>query len=82
MKPPRLIRDFGPTKSDWLEHWTNGGTGVTKLSPERAPLIADSVQAFGNLAIFIKGDELHSTIRDLSDFWDFHRKRHPEKPIL
>lgn len=58
----------------WPEHWSNGGTGVTKTSEPDTTAIAASVTAFNDPQIFMRGSELHATRRpcDLSDFWAFH----------
>ncbi len=63
------------TVTGWSDHWTNGGTGITKTSEPHTTEITDSVTAFGDPEIYMKGTELHSSRRDLSDFWEFHRAR-------
>lgn len=60
----------------WKDHYTNGGTGVQVNS---SPATIESVQLFNNPAIWIKGAELHTTLSDLSDFWQFHRDRIGER---
>jgi hypothetical protein len=69
---------------DWSEHHSNGGTGVVKiLSLERLPEYQDTVTAFNDLTIFMRGTEVHTSREvdpmtgnvDLSDFWNFHRAR-------
>lgn len=61
----------------WADHRSNGGTGITKLSPGSETL--ESVRLFGDAEIYLKdgpdGKELHSSKNDLSDFLEFHRKR-------
>ena len=68
-------------ESQWREHWTNGGTGVTKTSGETTSKISKSVELFGDPEIYMVGSELHSSRKrfDLSDFWEFHRERTGEK---
>lgn len=68
-------------RCEWSDHWSNGGTGVTKTSSKREALeLAKSVKDFGDPSVFMKGTELHCT-RDtsrglnLSDFWKFHDTR-------
>jgi hypothetical protein len=66
----------------WPDHWTNGGTGITKLGNHPvADDVRESVGLFNDPDIFLNktGDEMHSTRKikngDLSDFWQFHRNR-------
>lgn len=62
---------------DWPEHFSNGGTAVTKGVDDN---IRDSVQAFNDPHIYVDGETLHTTRAkpvDLSDFWKFHYERHP-----
>jgi len=68
--------------TQWSDHWTNGGTGIAKLSGDSLSQISESIEAFGDKSIFIKSDggagyEMHFTRDkiDLSDFWEFHRER-------
>ena len=63
--------------ASWPDHWTNGGTGITNTSGSHTAEIAESVAAFGDPDIYMKGTELHAAIGygDLSDFWAFHRNR-------
>lgn len=63
---------FSSRPVTWAEHWTNGGTGISKGCGAD---IAESVRQFGNKSIWMRADELHSSRRDLSDFWQFHRAR-------
>lgn len=71
-----MKHSIGSSKcSGWMDHWTNGGTGVTKTSGKDFTEIAESVKLFNDPQIFMKGSELHSTQRDLSDFWKFHDNR-------
>lgn len=75
MKKTRNIpKDF---KNDWQDHWTNGGTGVTKTSGHLTAAIAESVEAFRDSQIYMKGTELHMSRErlDLSDFWRLHESR-------
>lgn len=70
------MRTLGNYKlTDWRDHWTNGGTGVTKTSGEDTNEIAESVAIFGDPQIYMKGSELHAERFDLSDFWEFHQTR-------
>ncbi len=61
----------------WPDHFTNGGTGVTKLSGTDVEEIAASIEAFGDPRIYLNGKELHTSRNpaDLSDFWAAHRVR-------
>lgn len=61
----------------WPDHFTNGGTGVAKLSGAHVEEIAASIEAFGDPMIYLKGEELHTSRKpaDLSDFWAAHRAR-------
>jgi hypothetical protein len=61
----------------WPEHWTNGGTGITKTSGSDTEEIAATVAAFGDKRIYMKGTELHCSMErvNLSDFWAYHRAR-------
>ncbi len=70
---------FEGQRIQWPEHRINGGTGVSKMSGQDASEVAKSVKAFGDPEIFMRGNELHATRKrvDLSDFWEFHRKRTP-----
>jgi hypothetical protein len=80
--------DFGSKlpRCGWSDHWENGGTGVTRCWEQVANAmylaIAESVRLFGDKAIWMEQDnrELHSSKRDLSDFWKFHRNRTEEAP--
>jgi hypothetical protein len=67
----------GSPQTQWAEHWTNGGTGITKTSGLDTEEITASVAAFGDPSIFMLGSELHSNQEavDLSKFWQFHRNR-------
>lgn len=49
----------------------------TKLITTSAPYtaaIAESVRRFNNPSIYMVGDELYSSLEDLSDFWAAHRQ--------
>lgn len=72
------MNDYRPLGTNWPEHWTNGGTAISKGC---AGAVADSVAAFGDPAIFMRGEELHSTRKpmNLSDFWEFHLTRNGGK---
>lgn len=64
----------------WPEHWTNGGTAITRLLSEpTATQVRESVVAFNDPQIFLNEakDEMHSTRKplNLSDFWHFHYTR-------
>lgn len=66
----------------WSQHWTNGGTGITKFeSPERIKLFEHYVAEFGDKDIFMQNGELHTTkpihngFLDISDFWEFVRSK-------
>lgn len=68
-------------KVTWDRHWSNGGTGITKnlgLIPEKYKKIAESVYFFGDAAIWMEDgiNELHSYHKDLTVFWEFHRRLH------
>lgn len=67
-------------RTHWKEHWTNGGTGITKLAIDLVP-VSESVRLFGDKSIEVRGNELHCTREriSLSDFWEFHRNRIGEK---
>lgn len=58
-------------------HALRGGTFVTNTSGRDTQQITDSVAAFGDEEIFMRGIELHTTKRpfNLSDFWAYHRMR-------
>ena len=60
----------------WADHWTNGGTGITKTS-DTTDEITESVRQFGDPQIYMKGTELHCSREncDISDFWKFHKER-------
>lgn len=64
-------------RCSWADHWTNGGTGITGTRGSHTQEITESVAAFGDPQIYMKGTELHSSreVCDLSDFWEFHRRR-------
>lgn len=64
--------------SGWPEHWTNGGTGITKFDPERRPLYEAAIKESGRSDIWIVGCELHSSSHDLSDFWEVFRRLEEE----
>jgi hypothetical protein len=69
--------DFGSRPISWTEHWSNGGTGISKGCGAE---IAQSVHEFGDQSIWMSGNELHSSYRDLSKFWQFHRTRTTKAP--
>ncbi len=73
-------RFFGEPVTNWPEHWTNGGTGVTKSSPPETEKMAATVALLNDPAVFMIGSELHSTRQplDLSDFWKLYREQHQE----
>lgn len=57
------------------DHIINGGTFVT-FTDDAA--IIESVAAFNDPSVFMRGHELHCTRNhpvDLGDFWKFHRQR-------
>jgi hypothetical protein len=62
----------------WPDHWSNGGTGITKTTEPRTTEITAAVKAFGDPAIFMKGSELHANKHDLSEFWEFERQFNPQ----
>lgn len=62
-------KDYYPTRIDWLDHFTNGGTGVTKFLPKMLPVYEKAVEKYNSKDVWIKNFELHSNFRDLSDFW-------------
>jgi hypothetical protein len=64
----------GEFRSLWPEHWTNGGTGMTKFDPEKLPLFEKAIAEYGDPAVFIENNALHSTRRDLSAFWEVFRR--------
>ena len=65
----------------WQEHWSNGGTGITKTNGPETAQITACVVAFGDPEIFMKGSELHSTKRNLNYFWEEYRKHFQGMPI-
>lgn len=73
------METFSFSRPSWPEHALNGGTAVTRTSEPDTTQISESVQAFGDPSIFMKGTELHTTRKpfNLSDFWQFHRERNP-----
>lgn len=70
----------------WSNHWTNGGTGITKdssIKPSKSyQEISESVAAFGDPDIWMENGnrELHSRHKDLSRFWAFHRTHKTTAP--
>lgn len=53
----------------WKEHWTNGGTGVTKFSNDSLPLYERAIKEYNSLDVWIEGLSLHSRLCSLEDFW-------------
>lgn len=69
--------DFN-TVAEWGEHWTNGGTGITKTNDAD---IIESVRLFNDPEIVMKDGAIHCMRHkiDISDFWKFHYDRIGEK---
>jgi hypothetical protein len=66
----------------WPEHWTNGGTGITKTSEPATSRYRQVIRDYGDPRIWMSGDEMHATMYDLSDFWEFERKWVPYNPYV
>lgn len=63
--------DFGSRVSGWPEHWTNGGTGVTKFDAKDRSIYEVAIKESGRTDLFLKGNELHRNgRRDTGDFYD------------
>lgn len=63
------------SRVQWPEHWTNGGTGITKFAAEDRPLYEAAIKESGRSDLWLKGDELHSDNRsDKGDFWRIFRQ--------
>lgn len=67
-----------PSIIQWPEHRNNGGTGVTKASPDAAKRLRETVEKLNDPEVFMKDDELHTTRErfDLSDYWKLYDKMH------
>lgn len=75
MKTTQSIQAQERTQVQWPEHFTHGGTGVTRCIVTDANEMRRIVAAFGDPKIFMLGNDLHSTRSpmDLPDFWEFYR---------
>lgn len=69
------------TRTQWADHFSNGGTGVTKFEPEMRNQYAQAVTNFDNPKVWLRGNELHCSreINDLEDFWRIFDSLDPEK---
>lgn len=75
------MSEYSNAKVQWPEHFSNGGTGVTKTSGDETRQITESVFLFNDPEIYMVGSELHCSRKrvDLSNFWKFHRERPKNK---
>lgn len=77
-----LINNYNFPKMTWEEHWTNGGTGITKLNKNDAELFKPIVEAWNKISskkmrVDAVTGALHTednSTCDLSDFWEFQRR--------
>lgn len=60
---------FGTRGVQWPDHFSNGGTGITKFGPEDRWRYEKAVAAYGK-GVWLVGDALHSSENDLSKFWE------------
>lgn len=66
----------------WKDHYFNGGTGITKISPERSSFFVKAVELWNsnseNIQLEFINGELHYKTRpdrhDISNFWELTRK--------
>lgn len=73
-------RDFAPTRIHWPDHFSNGGTGISKFKLDQLPRFKRLVEEYGSKDVWIKDDcELHTTLEDLSDFWRLDEKLTPKQ---
>lgn len=57
----------------WDDHWTNGGTGITRFSPKNLERYKKAIAQSGRSDLFLNGNELHCNQRtDLSAFWKIY----------
>lgn len=77
MKYPTTDVEISPFGNiQWPDHHSNGGTGISKTEDSKLfERVAESVRLFGDSRIWTKDNELHSSMRDLSEFWSFHKSR-------
>lgn len=74
------------TRIGWVDHWTNGGSGVTKFKPEETELYRSALESWdatgSKLRIRIDQPELHFTngFTDLSGFWEIFYKLRAARP--
>ena len=80
--PSRL--PLGMRVTLWSDHWTNGGTGITKIrGAEDIQKFAEAVKEFGDETLFVKHFADHAELHcskpgsDLSEFWAFYHKTFP-----
>lgn len=74
------MRDQWDTpRSNWPQHWTNGGTGITKFDSELRTLFETAIKESGRADLWLEGSELHSTSHKLSDFWEVFRRLQAER---
>lgn len=73
--------DMESERIQWPDHFSNGGTGITRcVSSDPLPL-SESIRLFGDSKIYMKEaggvQEMHCSREriDLSDFWAFHKQR-------
>ena len=72
MSTPYPIETERRFKIQWTEHVSNGGTGIQTMT---TPELKESARLYGDAAIWLQGEQLHTSLRDLSAFWQFHRER-------
>lgn len=71
-------REPGPCQ--WPEHWTNGGTGVTKLNADKIPFAEAAIAELNDPDLFISNGALHDHRgvlrggKGLGDFWNTYRR--------
>lgn len=55
----------------WEDHFSCGGTGITKFSANDLPLYVEALKRHGDDDLFLVGHELHikNGIRELGPFW-------------
>ncbi len=64
------------TRSSWPDHFTNGGTGITKFQARDLPLYEQAIKQHRDM--FLRGNELHCNRpvlpEGLSPFWETFKK--------
>ena len=58
-----------------FQPWKDRPTLVSRMSDPHENQITESVKQFSDPAIWTKPGELHTSLKDLSKFWAFHKER-------